>query len=115
MQELKEMGLNEFADLLPSRQRRVIKRGFTAQQKIFLEKLEKKSKDIKTHCRSMIILPSMVGRTIRVYNGKDFVPVTITEDMIGHYLGEFVLTRNRVQHNAPGVGATRSSAAVSVR
>jgi len=43
------------------------------------------------------------------------LPVKIDEEMLGHYLGEFALTRKRVAHNAPGVGATRSSASVSVR
>ena len=57
----------------------------------------------------------MVGKTIKVYNGKEFVPVNIVEEMLGHVLGEFSLTRKRVGHNAPGVGATRSSSAVSVR
>ena len=74
-----------------------------------------KKNNIETHCRDAIILPEMVGKTIKVYSGKEFIPVTINEDMIGHYLGEFVLTRNRVQHSAPGIGATRSSAALSVK
>ncbi len=63
----------------------------------------------------MIILPEMVGKTIKVHNGKTFLPVSIVGDMIGHYLGEFVLTRNRVQHSAPGIGATKSSGALSVK
>ena len=114
LDELKAMGLTEFADLLPSSKRRLIKRGFTEPQKIFLEKIKNK-KDIKTHCRNMVVLPEMVGKVIRVYNGKEFVMLTIAEEMIGHFLGEFALTRNRVQHSSPGVGATRSSSAVSVR
>jgi small subunit ribosomal protein S19 len=57
----------------------------------------------------------MVGKTIKVYSGKEFLPVVIIDEMIGHYLGEFVLTRNRVEHSAPGIGATRSSAALSVK
>jgi small subunit ribosomal protein S19 len=115
IEELKELGLNEFAELLPSRQRRLVKRGFTKAQKIFLEKVNGGVKDIKTHCRSMIILPAMVGKTIRVHNGKEFVALEIKDEMIGHYLGEFALTRKRVTHGAAGVGATRSSSAVSVR
>ena len=63
----------------------------------------------------MIILPLMVGKTINVYNGKEFVAVRVTTEMLGHRLGEFALTRKRVQHHAPGVGATRSSQALSVR
>ena len=44
-----------------------------------------------------------------------FVPVLIKEKMIGHYLGEFAMTRKIVTHSAPGIGATRSSSAVSVK
>ncbi len=114
LDELKELSLKEFAELLPSRQRRTVLRGFSEAQKRFMKKLEKKD-IVKTHCRDMIILPFMVGRTIRVHNGKEFVPLTIQQEMLGHYLGEFVMTRKRVTHNSPGVGATRSSASVSVR
>ena len=115
LEELQAMSIKEFAELLPARRRRTIKRGFTEAQKIFLKKLEKSSKDIKTQCRDMIILPSMVGKTIKIHNGKAYVPLTIQDEMIGFVLGEFVMTRNRVAHSAPGVGATKSSASVSVR
>ena len=114
-EELKNLSLNEVAELLPSRQRRTIKRGLTEQQKILLKKIKKKEDNIETHCRDAIILPEMVGKKIKVYSGKEFIPVIIVEGMIGHYLGEFVLTRNRVEHSAPGIGATRSSAALSVK
>ena len=57
----------------------------------------------------------MVGKTIKVHSGKIFQPVTIQEEMIGHYFGELVLTRTKVSHSAPGIGATRSSSAISVR
>jgi len=118
--ELKKLSLKELTELLPARQRRSLKRGFTDYQKRLLDKIRKDSngsynKIIKTHCRDMIILPNMIGMTILVYNGKEFVPVNIQEEMIGHYLGEFALTRKKVEHSAPGVGATRSSANISVR
>ena len=114
IEELKKMSLDEFAKLLPARQRRSILRGFTPAQKKLIEKIRKYrekgiKKPIKTHCRDMIILPEMVGMIIMVHNGKEFIPVEITPERIGHYLGEFALTRKRVQHGAPGVGATRSS------
>lgn len=115
LQELKNMSINEFAELVPSRLRRSLKRGLTDEQKKLLEKVKINDKDIKTHARDMVILPIMVGHMIKVYNGKEYIPVQITEEMLGHCLGEFSLTRKRVQHNAPGVGATRSSASVSVR
>ncbi len=120
LEELQKMGLKEFAMLLPARQKRSILRGFTELQKKLLEKIKKAKegkykKPIKTHCRDMIILPEMVGLTIHVHMGKSFVPVNIKEEMIGHYLGEFAMTRQPVKHSAPGIGATRSSAALSVK
>lgn len=115
LEELQKIGLNELAQLLTARQRRIIKRGFTEQQKILLKKIRLNEKNVKTHCRDMIILPEMIGTTIKVYQGKEFVPVMVEQDMIGHCLGEFVLTRKKVAHSAPGIGATRSSASLSVK
>ena len=115
LEELKKLSLNELAELLPARQRRSLKRGLTEQQKILLKKIKKNENNIETHCRDMIIFPEMVGKTIKIHNGKEFMQVIIMEDMIGHYLGEFSLTRHRVEHSAPGIGATRSSAALSVK
>ena len=112
--ELKAMSTKEFSALLPARQRRTIERGFTDAQKRFLKKLEKKN-EVKTHCRDLVILPKMVGKTVLVYNGNSYTAVRIIDEMVGHYLGEFVMTRKRVSHSAPGVGATRSSASISVR
>ncbi len=114
IEEVKKMSLAKFAELLPARQRRSLLRGFTEQQKKVIKKIrEYKKKDIKkpvkTHCRDMIILPEMIGTTIMVHNGKEFVRVEIKPEMLGHYLGEFALTRKRVKHSGPGVGATRSS------
>lgn len=115
IEELKKLSLNELTQLLPSRQRRKIKRGFTDQHKILLKKVRANEKNIETHERDMVILPEMLGSTIKVYNGKEFMPVIIEPEMIGHYLGEFVLTRKKVAHSAPGIGATRSSASLSVK
>lgn len=113
--ELKRFSLNELAQLLTARQRRTIKRGFTDQQKILLKKLRSNKKNIETHCRDMIVLPEMIGKTIKLHQGKEFISVTIESDMVGHYLGEFALTRKKVVHSAPGIGATRSSASLSVK
>ena len=49
---------------------------------------------IKTWSRSSMIIPDFVGQTIAVYNGRQFVPVYITENMVGHKLGEFSPTRS---------------------
>ncbi len=55
---------------------------------------------IKTWSRRSMILPEMVSLTIAVYNGKQHVPVLVTENMVGHKLGEFVLTRTYRGHSA---------------
>ena len=115
IEELSNLSLNELALLFPSRQRRILKRGFTEQQKILLKKIRSNEKNIKTHCRDMIILPEMIGKTIKVHQGKELAVVNIEPDMIGHCLGEFALTRKRIEHSAPGIGATRSSASLSVK
>lgn len=52
-----------------------------------------KKEVIKTWSRRSTIFPDFIGLTFAVHNGKEFVPVYITEDMVGHKLGEFVLTR----------------------
>lgn len=115
LDELRKMSTNELAQLLTSRQRRSMKRGMTEQQNILIKKIRSNEKNIETHCRDMLILPEMVGVIIKVHQGREFVPVAIEAEMIGHYLGEFALTRKKVAHNAPGIGATRSSASLSVK
>ena len=62
--------------------------------KVEKAKENKKKTVIKTWSRSSMIIPNMVGQTIAVHNGKTFVPVFITENMVGHKLGEFAPTRN---------------------
>lgn len=60
---------------------------------------KKRKKDtVKTWSRSSTIIPSMVGHTIAVYNGKQHFPVFISDQMVGHKLGEFVPTRNFRSH-----------------
>lgn len=115
LKELQEMGNKEFAQYLDSRKRRTILRGFNEPQKRFITNLEKKKDNVKTHCRDMIILPKMVGKTILVHNGKEFQKLVVADEMIGHYFGEFIFTRKRVSHSAPGIGATKSSSNVSVK
>jgi small subunit ribosomal protein S19 len=109
LEELQKMSLEDFSKLLPSRQRRSLRRGLTARQKRVLENMRMSSKPARTHARDMIILPEMVGRKMMVHNGKEFVAMDVVGDMLGHRLGEFALTRKKVMHSAPGVGATRSS------
>ena len=115
LEELKDLGLNEFIELVPSRQRRSLKRGFTNAQKILMKKIDKGKNNIKTHCRDLVIIPKMIGLTLKIYNGKEFTSVIIESEMVGHFLGEFSQTRKRMTHSSPGVGSTRSSAHVSVK
>ncbi len=123
LEELQKMSMDEFIKLLPARQRRSLLRGLTEAQRILLKKIRKareamrrgKKVVIRTHVRDMIILPEMVGLTIHVYNGKEFVPVEIKPEMIGHYLGEFAITCKPVKHGAPGIGASRSSMYVPLK
>ena len=112
--ELQELSLEEFAELLPSRERRSIKRGFTDGQKKILHEF-KDGKKVRTHHRDMIVLPEMIGQTIEVYNGKEFVSVDLQPEMVGHRFGEFAPTRSRVTHGSAGVGATRSSKFVPLK
>jgi small subunit ribosomal protein S19 len=75
-----------------------------------MDRLRSEKKDIlKTHRREIIVLPEFVGKKIAVYNGKEYKIIEIIPEMIGHYLGEFALTRSFQKHSGPGVGATRSS------
>jgi small subunit ribosomal protein S19 len=114
LEELQTLTTKELASLLPSRQRRNLRRGLDPTKKKLISDL-KAGDNKKTHLRDMIILPEFVGKTIRIHNGKEFIPIIIQEEMIGHYLGEFALTRKKTAHNAPGVGATKSSSALSVK
>ncbi|MGC9072079.1 MAG: 30S ribosomal protein S19 [Acidilobus sp.] len=121
LDELLSISLDELADLLPARQRRSLMRGLTPAQKKLLGRvraLRKQGKNdvmIKTHARDMIILPEMVGLTIGVYNGKEFVPVRIVPEMIGHRLGEFSPTTKLVQHGEPGLKASKSSLHIAAK
>jgi len=65
-----------------------------------VEKMAKvdKNKPVKTWSRRSTILPDMIGRTFEVHNGKKFIPVHVSENMVGHKLGEFSPTRKFVTH-----------------
>ncbi|MEK6956645.1 MAG: 30S ribosomal protein S19 [Thermoproteota archaeon] len=120
LEQLQGMSLEKLFLLFSSRQRRSLTRGITDGKRKLIEeiKLAKAGKlktPIKTHLRDLIILPYMVGVTVNTFAGKDFVPVTIIPEMIGHYLGEYVMTNKRVSHGAPGVGASRSSLYVPLK
>ncbi len=116
VEKLKQMSIEEFSKIITSRERRTLKRGFTDAQRKLLQKIKKQpDKFHKTHERDMVIIPQMLGAKIGVYNGKEWVAVEITPEKLGHRLGEFAMTRQRVKHSAPGVGASRSSKHVSIK
>jgi small subunit ribosomal protein S19 len=118
LEELEKMNTEEFSLLLNSRERRSLRRGLTRDEKKLLERIRNskgQDKLIRTKARDVIILPEMVGAKIGIYNGKEFKPVTVEASMIGHRLGEFALTRGRIKHSAPGLGATRSSKFVPLK
>jgi small subunit ribosomal protein S19 len=66
--------------------------------KVLKAKDNKKKSVIKTWSRASMIIPDMVGETIAVHNGKTFIPVYVTENMVGHKLGEFAPTRTYRGH-----------------
>ena len=121
LDELQDMDLDEVAELLPARQRRTILRGLSEEHQKLLDKAEDKTgqetanNPIRTHLRDMPVLPEFVGLTFAVYTGQSFERVKIEPEMIGHYLGEFQLTRNSVEHGQAGIGATRSSKFVPLK
>jgi small subunit ribosomal protein S19 len=110
LDELQKMPLEEILDLLDARARRTYERGLNHEEQAFIDRLLAGDKPVlRTHRRGVIILPSFVGKKVAVHNGKEYQEVEIKPEMIGHYLGEFALTRKPVKHSGPGVGATRSS------
>ena len=120
LDELKKMNLKEFIEIIPSKYRRSLKKGFTDKQKRLLKKIDlslegKYKKPIKTHCRDMIILPKMVGMIIYVHKGNGYEMINLQPESVGMRLGDFALTRKKVGHSSPGVGATKSSSAMSTR
>lgn len=81
---------------------RSIKKGFYVEKSL-LEKVEKmnvsgRRQPIKTWSRRSMIIPDFVGHTLAIHNGRQHVPIFITENMVGHRLGEFAPTRTFRQH-----------------
>jgi len=112
---LQEMSIDDLLPIMPSRARRKMQRGLTRDEQNLLEKVRSGDEKIRTHSRSMIILPEMVGRNIEIYTGKEFQNVEIPVEGVFHYLGEFAMTRRRISHGSAGIGATRSSKYVPLK
>ncbi len=73
--ELKAMGISELLPLMTARARRKVVRGFSRGEEILLTKVREGDEKIRTHLREMIVMPEMVGKTIEIYNGKEFMKV----------------------------------------
>jgi small subunit ribosomal protein S19 len=111
IEELKNLDVREFAKMLPSRQRRTILRNFQDLEG-FLKRAKKKNekgKPVKTHHRSYVIVPQLVGMKVGIYNGREFVMIEIVGEMLGHKLGEFAPTRVKTKHSKTGAGGTKGS------
>ncbi|MEM2020868.1 MAG: 30S ribosomal protein S19 [Zestosphaera sp.] len=137
LEELLNMSMDQLLQLLPARARRSLlressteiirrKREYGSDESPRMKLLREvrraresmsqgKNVRIRTHVRDMIILPEMVGLTIEVHNGKEFVPVKIVPEMIGHFLGEYAITTKHVKHGEPGLKATRSTLYVAMK
>jgi len=116
-EELDNIPNEKLFKLFTARVRRSLTRGINDDKRKLMEEMKDKNNKnpIKTHLRDVIILTYMIGKTVYVFSGKEFVPVIITVQMVGHYLGEYVITNKRVNHGAPGVGASRSSLYVPLK
>lgn len=137
LEELLSMPMDQLIQVLPARARRSLLRessteimrkrreyGIDESPRIKLLREVRKARElmaqgknvrIRTHVRDMVILPEMIGLTIEVHNGKEFVPVKIVPEMIGHYLGEYAPTTKYVKHGEPGLKATRSTLYVAMK
>jgi small subunit ribosomal protein S19 len=104
VEELKAVDTREFAKLVKSRARRTILRNYDVIEN-FVKRMEmkiSKGKMMKTHDRTIVIVPRMLGKRIGVYNGKEFLKVDIVPEMLGHRLGEFSMTRKIAKHTSLG-------------
>ncbi len=117
VQELKEMSIEQFSELCDSRSRRSLKKGFDKKilKRIDSLKGKERKKAIKTHKRDLIVIPQMLGVEFAIHRGNSFEILNITNDMLGHYVGEFVFTRKRLSHGKAGIGSTKSSTAITSR
>ncbi|KAH3662242.1 hypothetical protein OGAPHI_005490 [Ogataea philodendri] len=112
--DLLELSNADFAKLCHARVRRRFSRGFGTKPNGLIKKLRaarlaagpnEKPALVKTHLRNMIVLPEMIGSLIGIYNGKVFNTIEVKPEMVGHYLGEFSITYNPVQHGKASSGS----------
>lgn len=111
VEELQKLDVREFAKYLDARARRTALRQFSDIENfvnLAKEKIEK-NKPVRTHKRDIVIVPQLVGMRIFVHNGRNFIPVDVVGEMLGHRLGELAPTRNKVKHGSAGIGATKGT------
>jgi small subunit ribosomal protein S19 len=115
--QIKNKPLAELSEFLDSRARRCIKRGLVDKYaKVYSNLIKKTDAGVpyRTHVRNLLIIPSIVGRSVSVHNGKNFIPLMISEEMLGRKIGEFVQTKSKVKHSGKkGIGATKGNSSVA--
>merc|ERR1712099_127168 len=96
------------------RMRRKFSRGIGRKPIALLKKLRKAKREtaygekpeaVKTHLRNMVIVPEMIGSVVGVYNGKQYINVEVKPEMVGHYTGEFSITKKPIKHGRAGMGS----------
>jgi len=119
LEQLQQMSTEDFLKLIPANKRRALQRmGFQIKKFLVQFRKRKKSgsqKPLRTHVRQMVILPEMVGSRIQIHVGNAFNEVLITQEMLGHRLGEYAHPAKLVKHSGPGIGATRGSKSVELK
>ena len=80
-------------------------------KKVEKQKMDTNRKPIKTWSRKSTIIPEFIGSSFLIYNGKKFIPLTISEDMVGHKLGEFAPTRTFAGHTPADKKAAKDASA----
>ncbi len=111
LEELKKLDVREFSKYMKSGPRRTALRQFQQIENFISRAKAKinKNKPVRTHERSLVIVPDMVSMKVNIHDGRSFIPIIITGEMLGHRLGEFAMTRGRVKHSKAGIGATKGS------
>lgn len=125
-EQILKFSMEDTLKLLKSRARRAVKRALENKnikykkliikvRKLKQKNSKKLSEGIKTHVREAVILPEWLGLKFLVYNGKEWKPVEITLEKIGHRLGEFSFPVKFEKHAGPGIGATRGSKFIAMK
>lgn len=113
------MTLEQYLPLINSRERRAVKR-MGMQYRALVAEVDAARKaggsgPLRTRVREAVILPTWLGFSFAVHNGKEYKEFTIRPEMLGHRLGEYSFTTKHVQHSAPGIRATRGSKFLAVK